>query len=109
MPQGKQGKQIDLQELYSYDIASNKEKIYVAKNKEPVYSNKLKKYCLNFYNKAGVSSVKNIILEGEDGRETLLFVKSDTDRFVLDFGFPFQPKIALGFALSSFNFKWVCE
>ena len=80
---------------------------------QKIFSNLFAKFnnliLINFYNKAGVSSVKNIILEGEDGRETLLFVKSDTDRFVLDFGFPFQPKIALGFALSSFNFKWVCE
>ena len=63
---------------------------------------------MNFYGKMGMSSVKNMIIVGEDDREIMLFAKTESNRFIMDAGYPLEPRVAFGIALSGFDFKWVC-
>ena len=38
----------------------------------------------------------------------MLLAKNDKNRFLMDFTYPLEPRVALGITLSSFSFKWVC-
>ena len=87
----------------------NRDKIYKATNKKPVWNESKKAYTMNFYGKMAMSSVKNLILVGEDNHEIMLFAKTEKNSFHMDFTYPLEPKIAMGIILSSFDWKWVCE
>ena len=63
-------------------------------------------YTLKFHRREMIASVKNMILvEERSGREALVVVKEGDNDFDFDIGYPFSPMLALGFAMSSFDFK----
>ena len=75
-------------------------------SKEPVWNEESGVYALNFHRREMIASVKNMILVDEkSGVEALVVVKEDDNDFGFDIGHPFSPMLAIGFAMSSFDFK----
>jgi hypothetical protein len=62
---------------------------------------------MNFRGKLKYASVKNMIIVNADDRaeEGLLLAKRGDNEFEFDIGYPFTPIVALGVAMTSFDFK----
>lgn len=54
-------------------------------------------------------SVKNMIIEGEDKRQALLFCKEDDNDFRLEVSHPLSPFLAFAIILTSFDYKLLCQ
>lgn len=54
-------------------------------------------------------SIKNFILEDNEGETVMTFGKVDSNTFTLEFRYPLSPFQAFGVAMSSFDFKLSCE
>lgn len=70
-------------------------------------------WCLNFYGRVTLASVKNFQLVEEDDDENqkplLQFGKVGSDVFTMDFRRPLSAVQAFAICLSTFDFKLACE
>lgn len=79
-------------------------------NKDPIWSEKLHAYVLDFRGRARKPSVKNFIIQSEDFKsECITFGKLDENVYSLDVSWPFSIYQAFALAASSIAFKIGCE
>lgn len=76
-------------------------------SKEPKWRPDKQVYTVNLRGKAKYASVKNmaIVNSEEPSEEGLLLAKTADNAFELDISYPFTPLVAVGVAMTSFDFK----
>ncbi|XP_022728095.1 tubby-like F-box protein 3 [Durio zibethinus] len=102
----------------SRSLSGQKDGMLVLRNKAPRWHEQLQCWCLNFYGRVTVASVKNFQLvaspeNGVAGQEhenvILQFGKVGKDVFTMDYQYPISAFQAFAICLSSFDTKIACE
>ena len=80
-------------------------------NKQPLWSEAVGAYVLNFYGRVTMASVKNFQLVCPEDQSTVLlqFGRTDKDSFNMDLRWPLSPMQAFAITLSSFDNKFGCD
>lgn len=91
--------EIPLSTLY----ANHKDKIRLVNNRRPLWVESIGGYQLNFRGMAPCPSVKNFILEDENGQEMVLFGKKGDHSFNLEVSEGIAPYLAFVVAITTFD------
>eukprot|EP00830_Metopus_es_P010474 TRINITY_DN20097_c0_g1_i1.p1 TRINITY_DN20097_c0_g1~~TRINITY_DN20097_c0_g1_i1.p1 ORF type:complete len:136 (+),score=28.96 TRINITY_DN20097_c0_g1_i1:3-410(+) len=84
--------------------------IFVYNSKTPEWSEKLEAHVLDFKGKARLPSVKNFILEDDEGKKDyVMFGKIKENVYGLFVSWPFSLYQAFALSIGSISFKIVCE
>jgi len=87
------------------------ENLYILGNKSPKWNAQVRAYVLDFNNRVTKPSVKNFQLINAADQNTVIlqFGRVGKESFSLDFRYPLSPLQAFAIALSSCDYKLVCE
>lgn len=100
-------KRKNLKELYEEGY----KEITMLATKQPTWNAAKNIYTMNFGGKGKLPSVKNMILDTNNGHKnhSLLFCKTDINTFFLEINHSLSVFMAMGILMSSFDFKLFCQ
>ncbi|EQB59810.1 tubby protein [Vairimorpha apis BRL 01] len=80
-------------------------------NKEPFYNHETNSYSLNFNGRVTIPSVKNFQLVHPSDKTYLVltFGKIGSDKYVMDYKFPFSAVVAFQVCLCAIDGKYFCD
>ncbi|KAK3259664.1 hypothetical protein CYMTET_31354 [Cymbomonas tetramitiformis] len=94
-------------------IPAQRFKTMKLRNRRPRWHDQMQCWCLNFYGRVTLASVKNFQLveenDDENQKPLLQFGKVGSDVFTMDFRRPLSAVQAFAICLSTFDFKLACE
>jgi len=90
---------------------NSSDELFILTNKAPKWNSQVRAYVLDFNNRVTMPSVKNfqLINQLDPNNVILQFGRVGKEAFSLDFRFPLSPLQAFAIALSSCDYKLVCE